>query len=96
MVHAGINFSNEIKKQHKKDLLWISEGFIDVKNTSKYIIVFGHTITRSISNNFIKNTKDRILKFDRKIAIDCACISHGKLGCIRLDDMEEFYVEKYK
>lgn len=93
LVHAGINCTKKINEQEPKDFLW-AKGFVDAKNSSKYIIIFGHTMTKNISNDFIKNTENKILKYDKRIAIDCACVNNGKLGCLRLDDMKEFYVDK--
>ena len=34
-----------------------------------------------------------IYQANNHIAIDCGCVFGGRLGCIRLEDMKEFYVE---
>lgn len=52
------------------------------------IIVTGHTPTGLIE----RNSKGRIWKKNNHIAIDCGAVFGNQLGCIRLDDMKEFYV----
>ena len=54
------------------------------------IIVTGHTPTRHIKCN---PKADYIFKGNNHIAIDCGCsYDGGKLGCICLNTMEEFYI----
>lgn len=38
--------------------------------------------------------KSKIWHGTNKIGIDCGLYSGGKLGCLRLNDMEEFYIDK--
>ena len=55
------------------------------------ILVFGHTPTFE----FGKKYEGRIIKTDSFINVDCGAMykdKGGRLGCIRLDDLEEFYV----
>ena len=62
-------------------------------------VIFGHTTTRDI--NIMKDGKyiaPNKIWFDEdnkdKIGIDCgASFPNGQLGCLRLDDMKEFYVK---
>ena len=54
-------------------------------------IVFGHTPTRHFQ---LVKGRMRIFHGDRRIGIDCGCAypwRNGQLGCLRLDDMQEFY-----
>ena len=54
-------------------------------------VVFGHTPTRHFQA--VKG-RMRIYFGDSRIGIDCGCAypwRHGQLGCLRLDDMKEFY-----
>ena len=54
-------------------------------------VVFGHTPTRHYQQ--VKG-KMRIFHGSRRIGIDCGCAypwRHGQLGCLRLEDMKEFY-----
>jgi len=61
-----------------------------------YIMIFGHTPTMEYSDSYPL----RIWYGDHMIAIDCGSgfPSHldlgGRLACLRLDDMKEFYSEK--
>ncbi|MBR2743506.1 MAG: hypothetical protein IKD89_07945 [Clostridia bacterium] len=55
------------------------------------ILVFGHTPTFE----FGKKYTGRIIKTDSFINVDCGAMYRdkgGRLGCVRLDDLEEFYV----
>ncbi|MGN9014112.1 metallophosphoesterase [Oliverpabstia intestinalis] len=62
-------------------------------------VIFGHTTTRDLNmrtkNEYIAPLKiwhDE--KYKDKIGIDCgASFPNGQLGCLRLDDMKEFYVK---
>lgn len=49
-------------------------------------VIFGHTPTKLLCG------EDRIFHGKSWIDIDCGCGWGGKLGCLRLDDMREFYV----
>ena len=51
------------------------------------ILVFGHTPTRLLGG------QDRIFRRGTMIGIDCGCVFEGgRLGCLCLDTLEEFYV----
>lgn len=51
------------------------------------ILVFGHTPTRILGGG------DKIIRRKSWIDIDCGCVfKGGRLGCLCLDTMEEFYV----
>ena len=51
-------------------------------------LVFGHTPTC----HFQETEPWSIWKSDDAIGIDCGCgYENGRLGCLRLDDMKEFY-----
>lgn len=51
------------------------------------ILVFGHTPTRALGGG------DKILRRETWIDIDCGCaFKGGRLGCLCLETMEEFYV----
>lgn len=70
------------------------------------IVVFGHTptiyipqyidsITEKITHKNINKCKAFEIYISKyRIGIDCGCASKkGKLGCLRLNDMKEFYVK---
>lgn len=51
------------------------------------ILIFGHTPTRILGGG------DKIIRQKTWIDIDCGCVfKGGRLGCLCLDTMEEFYV----
>lgn len=51
------------------------------------ILIFGHTPTRLLCG------QDNILRKGNRIAIDCGCaLEGGRLGCLCLDTLEEYYV----
>ena len=86
LVHAGIK-PEGLKSTGKADKLWIREEFYNYRHRFPGIVIFGHTPTEFLHG---KNT----IYYDKdKIGIDCgACFSGGQLGCLRLDDFQEFYV----
>ena len=56
-----------------------------------FMLVFGHTPTC----HFQETEPWSIWKYDDAIGIDCGCgYEDGRLGCLRLDDMKEFYSEE--
>lgn len=51
------------------------------------VLVFGHTPTRILGG------EDKIFRRETWVDIDCGCVFRGgRLGCLCLDTMEEFYV----
>lgn len=55
-----------------------------------YVLIFGHTPTCYLQNE----EPWSIWKGRNAIGIDCGCgYEEGRLGCLRLDDMQEFYSE---
>lgn len=56
-----------------------------------FILIFGHTPTC----HFQETEPWSIWKYEDSIGIDCGCgYEDGRLGCLRLDDMKEFYSEE--
>lgn len=97
----------ELLELQYTNLLWIRGLFLaDSFNNFDCTIVFGHTITASIPweitgeypkdykenwGSYVKNSY--IWESENKIGIDCGASSGGRLACLRLDDLEKFYVE---
>ena len=56
------------------------------------MVIFGHTPT----HHYLPDFPMRIWYDRDKIGIDCGCAwgADGRLGCLRLDDMQEFYSEE--
>jgi serine/threonine protein phosphatase 1 len=86
LVHAGINKT----RKDKEFCLWAREDFLDCKVDLDKTVIFGHTPTYFMTG-VRKNMS--IWYGEGRIGIDCgACFKGGRLGCLRLDDMKEFYV----
>lgn len=102
LVHAGIDLLRPLKEQKDEICLWGYDEWFISADEPDIPIVFGHCPTRNIISNFhrfpdnMKNDGieqvDHILHYGNRIAIDCGCGFEGNLGCLRLDDMMEFYV----
>lgn len=60
-----------------------------IKNYKIYKI---EKIFQTKKNSFC-NKDLKILNLNSKIAIDCGCFGGGKLACLRLNDMKEFYID---
>ena len=109
LVHAGIPFDikgNPIPLEQApiEDLVYDrrfkNENFLP-PNTK--CVIFGHTPTF-----FIPDKKGKIVKYQKentvgdkpkdyyKIQIDTGNYLTGILGCLRLDDMQEFYVSEFE
>lgn len=101
LIHAGLHFPSNYEKmtayellsaQQEKDFLWNRENIGNEKCIKGYTIICGHTPVQLIT----RSREDvKILKQNDNIYMDCGCVFEdigGKLACLRLDDMEEFYV----
>ena len=89
LVHAGIDHFDPDKSLDEydiNDLVWARPDFQRSYYDDQYVIV-GHTPTLMISH------KPEIYHHEQFIVIDCgACYPGGRLACLCLDTMEEFYV----
>lgn len=70
-----------------EDFLWGEPEYNKIYDPEK-IYITGHTPTGFIDPLL----KGRIYKANNHIAIDCGAVFGNPLGCIRLNDMQEFYV----
>ncbi len=91
LVHAGLGNFQKGKKlsQYSPYELMMMRTDPDQKyfDDDSIYVVSGHTPTKHFCGKF------EIYKCNNNIHIDCgACFSEGKLACICLDTMEEFYV----
>ena len=105
LVHAGLDCKDRLPGEHllttvkrqqsgyPKDMLWIREDFFLRKALPSYTVVFGHTPTRYLSPYERSHSIWRDGIFKDKIGIDCGCYGGGRLAALRLDDLEEFYVQ---
>lgn len=90
------HLSHTIPEYEKVDSFdqWTEEDFVmgepdydKVYFGDKYMIT-GHSQTGFIDKDYW----GRIWMYNHHIAIDCAAVYGGRLGCLCLDTMEEFYV----
>ncbi|MCI9976561.1 serine/threonine protein phosphatase [Clostridioides difficile] len=98
LVHAGLYLPNNYEYLNIEQIIDLQEEDICVwdrtilesnKHIKGYTIIIGHTPTQNIKNY----EKAEIYKQEGLIDIDCgACFDNGKLACLRLDDMKEFYI----
>lgn len=92
LVHAGLgNFAQdkELWEYELDELVWERADYGRVYYEDKYVIT-GHTPTMGITEN---PRPGYIYQANQHIAIDCGCnFPQGRLGCLRLEDMKEFYV----
>lgn len=93
LVHAGLgNFhlEKEMWEYELEELVWNRPDY-GVRYFEDRYVITGHTPTMSIEGN---PKPGYIYQVNGHIAIDCGCsYSGGRLGCLRLEDMREFYVE---
>lgn len=94
-VHASIPFIHKEKpfdKIPKEAFIWDRPYNSDKEMYSGYTVVLGHTPT----SNF--GCKDKIY-YNKEMNfynVDCGCGFYDVLGCLRLDDLKEFYIQGEK
>lgn len=102
LVHSGIAMPKDevdrkkvLAMQTEEDFLWSREDFYNHKSIEGNVVIFGHTPVVNISGQKkFKIWHDN--NYNDKIGIDCGAVftkQGGRLGCLRLDDMKEFYIE---
>lgn len=103
LVHAGLiypknmnNLSLEefLSKQSIKNCLWSKNHINNEQQYKNYTVICGHTSTHDVEGK--RGSSDPSIIVHRKgtIYIDCGCtFSDGRLGCLRLDDLNEFYID---
>lgn len=92
LVHAGLGDfrpDKELWEYGLEDLVWERPDYEKPYFPDKYVIT-GHTPTMTIGSN---PRPGYIYKYNNHIAIDCGAGFGGRLACICLETMEEFYVE---
>ncbi|WBW99128.1 metallophosphoesterase family protein [Oceanirhabdus sp. W0125-5] len=95
----NIKSFKEAMNSQEHQLVWVREDFFMNKGFEDYTVVFGHNPRPYLDKKFEKEVKkpykiwfDKIYK--DKICIDTAnCYEEGRMACLRLDDMAEFYVD---
>lgn len=80
-----ITLEEALKINNRETTTWNRDFFESDKKITGYKTIVGHTPTLCF------NKEDIIFK-ENTILIDCGCIFGGKLACLRLEDMKEFYI----
>lgn len=90
MSHAGLgNFRNDKKlREYTEEELLFGGNDPDVQyfDNENIYLIWGHTPTSIICG------EDKIYKSHNNILVDCGACFGGKLACLCLDTMEEFYI----
>lgn len=88
-THAPLRFEDAHMRMLWDKMPWTGPaGDVPDRTT----VVFGHVCTKHYQ---ITNEHYKIYFGDRRIGIDCGCAypsAESRLGCLRLDDMQEYYV----
>lgn len=95
LVHAGLDHfapDRPLEDYGLEDFLFCRPD-LDAAFWPDRFLVYGHTPTRLLRAQLGEPPSDRILRRGRQIALDCGCGFDGRLGCLCLDTLEEFYVE---
>ena len=91
LVHGGIPYEKRKMPLHKQSIYELAIERVDYSKRyfDKAYLVTGHTPTINIGEEY----RGKIFKGNGHIAIDCGAGYGFPLGCIRLDDFKEFYVD---
>lgn len=105
LVHAGLfvpdnqdklSFYDILEMQDEETLLWDRSFAESNAELEGFTVVCGHTPVQTVINEDFYIDKDNIsiLHTQGKILIDCGAIlgNKGKLACLRLSDMKEYYI----
>lgn len=94
LTHSGLDhFAPEksLEAYELMDFLFARPSLNTEFFRDKYL-VYGHTPTRLLHQQAGETPADDIIRRGTQIAVDCACGYDGRLGCLCLDTLEEFYV----
>ncbi len=69
--------------------VWLRDEFYSYAGIPEVTTLFGHTPTKHLHGE-LKIWHDPV--YEDKINLDCGAAYGGLLACLRLDDMQEFYV----
>ena len=91
LSHAGIDNYENGKVFGEYELYDFITGRMDYDKvySEDFYLVSGHTPTELIDENYA----GKIYKKNNHIAVDCGAVFGYPLGCICLDNMQEFYVD---
>lgn len=94
LVHAGLEQFSKDKPLEDYDLqdFLFARPSLDMEFYKDKYLVYGHTPTRLLHRQADGPLADDIIRRGTQVAIDCGCGFGGRLGCLCLDTLEEFYV----
>jgi len=107
LVHAGLFWNPEfdldkiLSLNERLGFLYeIRNGFLDRTVKMPFTVIAGHTPAKYLHEHVPDLTEEekrrcsehRMLLREDKIIIDCGCGGGHNLGCLRLEDMKEFYI----
>lgn len=82
IVHAGIDLSlNDWRDTSDHDFMWLRDRFHHAENTTGKQIIFGHTPTMVLNQNF---NNSKVWRYDRKWGIDGGLVFGGQLHGLSL------------
>jgi serine/threonine protein phosphatase 1 len=84
-VHAGLRPGLSLAQQNPVDCIWIRDEFICGASPEGKTVIFGHTPTKYMNGFWT------IWRGDGKIGIDCGAAYGGRLACLELPTMREYY-----
>lgn len=108
LSHAGIRPAEPDSEpaewliQSDDDLMWIGQGWYARDEQAPFHVISGHVPTFSLCSRGLQFCPDTVRKDGRcsrmmhwgcRHNIDCGCVFGGRMGLLRLDDREEFYVD---
>lgn len=91
LVHAGLaNFhpKKSLDDYDLSDVLFDRANYNQVYYQTKYLVT-GHTPTQTLQ----LKERPSIFKENRHFAIDCGVVFNGRLACLCLDNLKEYYIE---
>lgn len=98
-IYVGSGFG----AQSPMDMVWIRQEWMFSKVDAPIMTIHGHTMTMKFADA-LDDIADAIgaqcsmpfggiFYYRNKIDIDCGAGMNNQLGCLRLDDMREFYIQ---
>ena len=88
-THYNSDIETLLKDTTNIDKVWLREEFYLRRGLPNLTTLFGHTPTKNLHGKFAI-WHDPV--HEDKINLDCGVAYGGRLACLRLDDMQEFYV----
>lgn len=94
LTHSGLDHFAPEKSLEAYELMdfLLAHPSLNTEFYRDQYLVYGHTPTRLLRRQAGEAPADDIIRRGTQIAVDCGCGYGGRLGCLCLDTLEEFYV----